>query len=250
MEQFKQELSEDGLSFTSQTKVYFGQSGKNKLLQLSEVMRYCSDIATDLYRARGQCRDFLVAHNYALMVSRSSFHINKLPKEDDVIFITVREEKPEGFQLVRTYEFKTPENEVLIAGKSTWVAVHPETRQIIAPANFEFLAKSDVVTPFEKKPGKIKVPENVQLLGEQKILYSHIDGNGHLTNSKYINFALDFLPEEYQTKNFTDFRINFCKEIFKGEVMKVYGAFDDENKKITIVGKKETESSFECELFW
>lgn len=247
---YKQTLSEDKLSFTEQTKVYFGQSGQNKLLQLSEVMRYCSDVATELYRQRGCSRDFLVEHGYALMVSRSSFHINRLPHEDDELLITVTEEKPEGFQLMRRYDFKTVEGEQVITGKSTWVAVNPETRAIVSPQNFEFLAVSDKTSEFEKMPGRIKAPKEMQLLGEQKILYSHIDGNGHLTNSKYINFALDFLPDEYLEKSFTDFRINFSREIYRGEIMKVFGAFDDEAKKIIVIGKKGEETSFECELYW
>ena len=58
-------------------------------------------------------------------------------------------------------------------------------------------------------------------------------------NAKYINFAIDFLPDEYQHKEITDFRLNFCREIKKGEVMHVYGFFDDENRKIVVAGKRD-----------
>ena len=81
-----------------------------------------------------------------------------------------------------------------------------------------------------------------------------MDPNGHLTNSRYINFALDFLPENYQEKNITDFKLNFCKEIKKGETMYIYAIFDDNSKKIIVAGKHQndvkSESSFECELIY
>lgn len=257
MEEFKTYITEDNIGICAETKILFGQCGSNKKMHLTELMEYCADYAIELYTQKGQNRQFLNDKGYVHMVSRSSIHINELPGENQVMTVKVREEKPEGFQLMRYYEFTADDGRVLVQGKSLWVTVEPATRQIISPAKFEYMIPSEVQTEFEKKPGKIKVPENLQFLGDQKILLSHLDPNGHLTNAKYINFAIDFLPDSYQEKEITDFRLNFCKEIKKGEVMHVYGAFDDENHKITVVGKRDIsdsegkmESSFECELFY
>lgn len=257
MDNFKNYLSEDNIGFCGETKILFGQCGSNKCLHLTELMEYCADFVIEMYTQKGQNRQFLNDHGYVQMVSRSSIHINELPKENDVITVKVREEKPEGFQLMRYYEFVSETGKVLVQGKSLWVIVEPTTRAIVAPAKYEYLIPSQVQTEFDKKPGKIKVPEELQFLGDQKILLSHLDPNGHLTNAKYINFAIDYLPDEYQQKEITDFKLNFCKEIKKGEIMHVYGYFDDENHKMIVVGKKDIpdqpgkmESSFECELFY
>lgn len=257
MDKFKNYLTEDNISFCGETKVLFGQCGSNKHIHLTEIMEYCADFVMEMYTQNGQDRQFLSDHGYVQMVSRSSIHINRLPKENEMMTVCVREEKPEGFQLMRYYEFISNSGELLVQGKSLWVIVEPSTRAIVAPAKFQYLLQSEVQTDFERKPGKIKVPEELQFLGDQKILLSHLDPNGHLTNAKYINFALDYLPDAYQEKELTDFRLNFCKEIKKNEIMHVYGAFDDENKRIVVVGKRDNpelkdkmESSFECELFY
>ena len=250
---YRTELSEDGISVENETKILFGQCGPDKRIHLTEVMEYCADFVTDLYALRGQNRDFLSEHGYAQMVSRSSFHINRLPKENDEVLITVREEKPEGVQFMRYYQFKDlASGEVLIEGKSLWVVVNPETRAIVIPAKFEFLAKSDLKTESVCKPGRIKIPEDVQKIGEQKILYSMIDGNGHLTNAKYINFALDFLPDEYQGRQIAVFKLNFCKEIRKGDTMIVNAAFEAAENRVLVEGKiaSSGERSFECELVY
>ncbi len=237
---------------TAESKLLFGMCGPDKRVHLTEVMEFCADYVTDLYTQRGQNRDFLSEHGYAQMVSRSSFHIERLPKENDEIRVLVREEKPEGIQLMRHYEFRDMNtDELLIVGKSLWVIVNPATRDVVVPAKFEFLAKSDVQTEAEcVKPGRIRIPDGTVHLGSQKILYSMIDGNGHLTNAKYINFATDFLPEEYQKKNVRDFRLNFCKEIRMGDTMQVNAFFDDQANKIFVEGKIAStgERSFECEL--
>ena len=253
MKNYRTELSEDGISVENETKILFGQCGPDKRIHLTEVMEYCADFVTDLYALRGQNRDFLAEHGYAQMVSRASFHINRLPKENDEVLITVREEKPEGVQFMRYYQFKDlASGEVLIEGKSLWVVVNPETRAIVIPAKFEFLAKSDLKTESVCKPGRIKIPEDAQKIGEQKILYSMIDGNGHLTNAKYINFALDFLPEEYQARQISDFKLNFCKEIRKSDTMIVNAAFDAAENRVFVEGKiaSSGERSFECEILY
>lgn len=251
--EYKTTLSNDGLSLIKEDKILFGQCGPNKKIHLTEVMEYCADLVTDLYTNRGQNRDFMTEHGYAQMVSRSSFHINRLPKENDEVCILVREEKPEGIQLMRYYSFTDlVTGELLIEGKSLWVVVNPETRAIIIPEKFEFLAKSEIKTECVCKPSRIKIPENVEKLAEQKILYSMIDGNGHLTNAKYINFALDFLPEEYQKNQISDFKLNFCKEIRKNDIMIVSAFFDKEAKRILVEGKiaSSGERSFECEIVY
>lgn len=240
---------------TKEVKIMFGQCGYNGKLHLEQVMQYCADLVTDLYTQNGQSRAFLNSHGYVQMVSRSSIHINRFPCENEKIIITVREEKPEGFQMMRYYNFSDEKGEKLIEGKSLWVIVEPVTREVISPDKFEFCIKSDSQTPFERKPGKIRFSSDLlQYLGEQKILLSHLDPNGHLTNSRYINFALDFLPEKYQEKTITDFKLNFCKEIKKGESMYIFGIFDDEAQKIIVAGKYQnnvkSESSFECELIY
>lgn len=247
----------DKTELSTKTKVLFGQCGSDGCIQLAEMMECFADNVMELYTQHGYDRRMLNEHGYVQMVSRSSIHINRLPRENEVMTVTVREEKPEGFQLMRHYDFLSEDGNVLVQGKSLWVIVHPSDRTVVAPEKFEYLLESDVQSEFARKPGKIRVPKELEFLGDQKILLSHLDPNGHLTNAKYINFAVDFLPEEYQHKKITDFRLNFCKEIKKNDIMHVYGAFDDENRRIFVVGKKKSgesesgyESSFECEIFY
>lgn len=257
MDEFKNYIAEDNITFCGETKVLFGQCGVSKQIHLTNVMEYCADYLIEMYTQKGQSRQYMSEHGYVQMVSRISVHINELPIENEILQVMVKEEKPEGFQPVRYFEFKSQDGNLLLNGKSFWVIVEPESRRIISPEKFEYLAKSESETFIDLKPGKIKLPQDLVFLGNQKILLSHLDPNGHLTNAKYINFALDFLPEEYQEKEISDFRFNFCKEMKKNEIMHVYGAFDEENKKAYVVGKKQNpldsskmESSFECEIFY
>ncbi|MDE7383863.1 MAG: acyl-[acyl-carrier-protein] thioesterase, partial [Treponemataceae bacterium] len=76
------------------------------------------------------------------------------------------------------------------------------------------------------------------------------DGDGHTNNARYGAFVIDSLPDEYQKKTFSDFKINYSKEAVLGHKIQIYGAFDDNAKKITIIGKQDENICFEAELYW
>ena len=80
--------------------------------------------------------------------------------------------------------------------------------------------------------------------------YSDIDGNGHVNNARYGAYVADCLPPEYQQKTYRDFRINYSKEAVAGQLIQLYGNFDEQNKKIIIAGKQKENTCFEAELYW
>ena len=112
-------------------------------------------------------------------------------------------------------------------------------------------------TPTEKKTehdclpfGKIQIPEDMALWDERVIKYTDLDANGHTNNSRYAAFAVDALPEQFQSKVFKDFRINFAKEAMLGQKVQVFGKIEENENKLFILGKAEGETSFEVELCW
>ena len=106
MEEYKSWHEEDGITFHNQMNIFFSQCDKFKRLSLHELLRITSDTAVEEYRQRGLSRDVLTQNGYAILVSRVSFKINRMPKENEHITITTWEEKPEALQFVRAYRIK------------------------------------------------------------------------------------------------------------------------------------------------
>lgn len=249
MKTFKQWHEQE--KFFNETQLYFCQTDMNHRMTLAELLRKTTDTAVEDYNQRGLPWVFLEANNTAILVSRVSFRIHKMPEANDEIVITTWEEAPEPLQLSRSYEITTPEGEPLITGDSRWILVDLEKRKIMRTSDFTLRKIPEIKTEHDcLPPGKIIVPENLQTLGEHTIRFSDIDGNGHTDNARYAEFVMDFLPENYQQKQFSDFRMNYSKEAIFGDTISISGNFDDAAKKITIVGKKAEETCFECELFW
>lgn len=242
---------EEGNIFHSQMSIFFSQANRNKILSLNEVLRVTSDAAVEDYRQQGLSREILAQNGYAILVSRLALHFYRQPKENERIEVITWEEKPELLQLKRAYEIKSMEGERLVSGLSTWLVVNPETRRIIPTKDFTMHKAPETETQRDcMKPGKISVPKEMQQIDERIIRFSDIDANGHTTNSRYGAFVADALPPEYRDRELTDFRLNYSKEALLDEKLTVFGNFADNEKKACIVGKTESGTSFESELFF
>ena len=154
-------------------------------------------------------------------------------------------------KLVRAYEFTSTDGSPLITGLSSWLLVDPAAHRIIPTKKF------DLRPPVESqkehdclKYGKIAIPEELDLIYERTIMYSDIDGNGHVNNARYGAYLADAIPESLRSADFTDFRLNYAKEAKLGDKMMVYGHTDLEAKRFVVVGKTAEGTSFEAELYW
>lgn len=247
----KQWFDEDGITFHSEHKVQFSQSDSCKKMSFYELLKVTSDMAVEDYAQRGMDRDTLTEHGYACLVSRVAFRFHRFPRENENYVFTTYEEKAEALQLVRAYEFTTPEGEPLITGISSWLLVDPVAHRIIPTKKF------DLRPPVESqkehdclKYGKIQIPEDLEKWDEWKIRYSDIDGNNHVNNARYGAFVANAIPENLRDKAFTDFRLNYAKEAKLGQKLEIFGKVNEEEKKLTIVGKTKEGVSFESELIW
>src|SRR5690606_24512513 len=70
----------------------------------------------------------------------------------------------------------------------------------------------------ECKLGKIKEFGNLEEAYEKVIGYSDIDFNGHLNNSKYVDFIMDCFPiKDHQEYDIQSIEVNFKNEALPGD---------------------------------
>lgn len=251
--EYKNWYEDDGIVFHYETQVSFSQADINGNFSLNELLRITSDAAVEDYRQQGLSREFLKEHNTAILVSRVAFHFHKMPRENQRITIVTWEEKPEPLQLKRAYKILSEDGELLVDGLSSWIVVNLEARRITPTKEFTLHKPNDYQRQNGcMKPGKISLPENLVEIDQRKIRFSDLDSNGHTTNSRYGAFIMDALPEGFSTSNLRDFRINYSKEAMLNDTVNILFAQNncDNGKKITMVGKTDSGSSFESELYF
>ena len=87
--------------------------------------------------------------------------------------------------------------EVVAESYSSWGLMNLDEHRLVRVEEIEF-----PVTPEEKivPPGvplRFRVPptEEMELVGSRRVVYSDIDYNGHMNNTKYPDMLVDFLPD-------------------------------------------------------
>ena len=251
MDEFKMWHDDDKVTFHAEKMVFFSQCDSSGFLSLHELLRLTSDIAVEDYRQQGLSREFLKEKGFAILVSRVSFRIHQMPRENQRISISTWEEVPEALQLFRAYEITGENGEKLVSGYSSWLLADPVARRIIPTKRFTLHEPTGIKKEHDcLAPGKIVLPENLSKTGSRIIGFSDLDSNGHTNNSRYGAFILDALPPEYAGRRITDFRLNYSKEAMLGQELELFSDAGSDANKVTLVGKTAGATSFESELFF
>lgn len=256
-----------------QCMVAFSQCTTKGELSLYELYKLMTDVAVEDFNVKNMSREMLKEHNFAILVSRTSFNIHRVPRENEIIRMTTIEEKPEPFQFIRTFEITNvtqdgAAGDSLITGITSWILIDTRARRILPIKKFSFtepqflhLAERPTVTyehdclppkahlipcrDNNEGQGVQNVPQNA-FKSSHKVVYSDIDVNGHTNNAKYVSIFMDELPAELQQKDFCAIKVNFAKEVMLGQTIDITGF--TENNTIYIVGKVGNTTSFEATL--
>lgn len=105
---------------------------------------------------------------------------------------------------------------------SVWAFMDLSERRLLKTSDFSWNVTNE--EPLELDfPTRIKIPKDIQLIlvGERQIVYSDLDGNGHMNNTKYPDMLCDFLPS-MKNKRVAVISLNYTSELPLGENIKIY----------------------------
>lgn len=237
-------MRQDG-AFEKTQDITFSLCDFTGRLKPSALLRLTSDLAGEDYVDRGLPHDRLMEEGYVFLVSRARFNIIRNVQAEEQVKLTTYEREKSGPFCIRDYIIENSSGELLIAGRSAWIICEPVTRRIVRPDRFPHRIElhQDRVLPVGE-PDKLRLPEGMELLGERRVVYSDLDGNGHVNNSVYGDMACDVLPMELFRGEIREFAINFVKEAKPGDTIALYGAAEDGRQ--IVAGYVGAGLCFEC----
>ena len=257
----------EGEIFYKEYDLTFSRCDVNRNIKLSELMIFAADAGGEDYTEKGLPYEYMVEKGFAFLLSRANYHFERMPQSGEKVTIKTWERCAKGPEMIRDYQLHDEKGNAIVSIVSSWVLVNPKSRKILRPSKFT-LKDLNAINVTDRKINcedcsRIRPPENMEKIGERKMMFSDLDGNGHVNNANYSTFSIDCLPEEYQRKQLEYFRINFSNEAKLGETIEIYADFSQtqlsqaqklktevqdcaEQEKITVVGKKQEKVCFEC----
>ena len=236
MEDFRQYLTE--LSYVRQEELIFGQCDRNQNARMASILDKVASFGGYDYDARGMTREVLLGMGYAFLLSRVAVRIHKRPQYGDILTVQTWENGAKGAHMQRVFEMEDQNGQLCVSARSDWILVHPETHKIQRPRSFvheEFVPCPKTIDCPE--PKKIVLPKaGLEELGLRRVVWSDLDGNGHLYSGKYGDIVWDYLPEDLQPESPVEFYINYSKEATLGQELRIMGFREGNTYRIEGVG--------------
>ena len=240
MEDFKQILTE--YSYIRQEEGIFGECDRSEKIRMAGLLGKVASFGGYDYDARGMTREVLIGMGYAFLLSRVAIKIHRWPKHGDILTVQTWENGAKGAHMQRVFEMTDQEGRLCVSSRSDWVLVDPVNHKIARPRSF--VHEEFVPCPREidcPQPKKILLPkEGAEELGVRRVVWSDLDGNGHLYSGRYGDIIWDFLPSALQDKELKEFYINYSKEATLGQELRLRGVREDNTYRMEGVGQEHS----------
>lgn len=240
MEDFKQRVTEAG--YLRQEEVTFGECDRNEKLRMAGLLGKVACFAGYDYDARGMDRARMLELGCAFLLSRVAVRVHRWPRYGEVLSIETWEAGVKGAHMQRAYVMKDRAGQICVACRSDWVIADPKTHRIIRPRSL--VHESFPPAPAEldcPQPKKILLPkEGLEELGVRRVVWSDLDGNGHLFSGRYGDIIWDFLPDDLREREVREFYLNYSKEAVLGQELRLLGHREENGYRIEGLGPEST----------
>ena len=240
MEDFKQILTEN--SYIRQEEVNFGECDRSEKIRMAGLLGKVASFGGYDYDARGITREVLIKMGYAFLLSRVAIKIHRWPQHSDLLTVQTWENGAKGAHMQRVFEMSDQNGQLCVSSRSDWVLVDPVNHKIARPRSF--VHEEFIPCPKEidcEQPKKILLPkEGLEELGCRKVVWSDLDGNGHLYSGRYGDIIWDYLPEDLQDMELKEFYINYSKEATLGQELRIRGFREGNTYRMEGVGPAST----------
>jgi acyl-ACP thioesterase len=200
-------------------------------LMLSDVDKYCRLRLSVLFR---MFQDLSVTHASALdigrdkifdrgilwIVTKIKLEINRLPLYGEDISLSTWPGEAGKVLLPRYYQLQSSNGELLARASALWALINGDKRTPVIPKTEGIHLNGHISGDELSLPMGLCKPDRANCLtdySQRTVLYSETDMNGHMNNSRYLDWTDDFLGDEFnRTHRLKELQINFINEATLG----------------------------------
>lgn len=115
-------------------------------------------------------------------------------------------------------------DEIIARATSSWALLQLPNRRPASLENMDLrMFEHKDIHAIERVPEKIDLANLVGEPWHHHVVFSELDQNGHVNNTRYINWMLDTFPIEFHRKNqITELHANYLAEVFPDQTINIY----------------------------
>lgn len=175
----------------------------------------------------GLSRADLIAHGMCWVLYRQRVVMERYPTYGETFRMTTWPGEIAGPSFQRHYVMERPDGAPVGSATTSWVLINIETRRPLRPSALpvDFPGNGERTPPLPP-PSMLRV-DGAKPIATRAVTYSDLDINGHMNNTRYIDWICDTLDlDKLLEHGLADFQINYIAEARPGDVLSLDAATD------------------------
>ncbi len=193
-------------------------------LRLSVLFRMFQDLSVVHAEALGAGRAATLDRGFLWIVSKVRLEFDRVPEYGEDVVLKTWPGKMGNVLFPRHYLLESAEGEALARASSLWALMDCDKRAPVIPKNNGIYVKGFTTGGELPLPSAVLCPSPVSA-GRRAVLYSETDMNGHMNNSRYLDWADDWLhcldADFHKARTVKSLQINFLSEAVTGTAVRL-----------------------------
>ena len=169
-------------------------------LKLSSLLFYAQEVAGKHSALLGADYDALAKKNLFWAVSRHKVQITRLPRLGETITVETWPMPTTKVAYPRALAAYDAQGNELFRSISIWVLMDLSSRAMILPGK-SGVDVQGLLTGTELTAPHSIVPKSLQNNAQRTVTYSCLDRNGHMNNTRYLDWVADLLPAGFHKEH-------------------------------------------------
>jgi acyl-ACP thioesterase len=212
-------------------RLRFGAVDPSDRLALAPTLDLFQEIASTHAEDLGVGREAMSVTGQVWILSRISVQWDKRPRWRDPLTVRSWPRGSDKLFALRDYDIRDEEDRPLVRGRSGWIILDLEKRRPLRPqAVMEGIPLNEGLDALSDGPVSLSFPggeENGSVVkaGERRAAYSDIDYNGHVNNTRYIEWLQDIVePGVLERAVRMRLDVNYLSEVKLGGIVELWMA--------------------------
>ena len=190
-----------------------------------------------------------IMNQYGWVVAKQYLHLDEPIHYRDEIELSTIISQGTFVTFPRYYFIKKNQN-IIGTCSSVWILLDIKKRRMVSPQKVGIHFPEVSKEPLLESPPNIQKDIDMKYVLDRKVLYSDVDMNQHMNNTRYIQWALDLIDFEKHHQYFvSDINIQYRKEIRPLNVVKLF--MGHEEQRYLIEGRnEENDVYFTIEIYF
>lgn len=202
--------------------------GQMSLGALARQMQRITEIHLD--QEAGLSVEELLTKGLSWVISWTNIEIARLPKKGEQVLLRIWPGKNKVNLYSRIYAMYTTEGEPLMTTSSLFLLMDQKTRSVaVQPGEMKII--NPVTVSGEPNLPKLqqRFPQDYRNQMLRTVSADEIDYNGHLNNTRYLDWAEELLDDIFYTKHMPKtVWVQYTKELLEGETVKIRYTWEED----------------------